>query len=174
MIEYEVEEPKDVEINIEGRIVTVKGKLGELKREFDFDSIKYEKKDGEIIFKKDSKLKKDKALVGAVAAHIKNMVRGVAKGYTYRMKIVYAHFPINVGVEGNKVIIKNFGGEKTPRYAYMRENVKVDVKGQDITITGMNREEVGQTAASIESATKIRGKDTRVFQDGIYITSKDD
>jgi len=90
------------------------------------------------------------------------------------MKVVYAHFPINVSVEGKLVVIKNFAGEKTPRHAHIFGDVKVDVKGQDIVLKGLDREEVGQTAANIETATKIRRKDIRVFQDGVYITSKDD
>jgi large subunit ribosomal protein L6 len=174
MIEYEVEIPKDVEVKIEGNHATVKGRLGELKWKFDLHQTTYENKDGKIIFKKDSKRKMDKAIVGSIASHIRNMIKGVTKGYEYKMKIVYAHFPINVSVDGKRVVIKNFAGEKTPRYANIYGDVKVDVKGQDITLKGLDREEVGQSAANIEKATKIRKKDLRVFQDGIYITNKDD
>jgi large subunit ribosomal protein L6 len=174
MIEYDVTVPKDVDVKIEGNHVIVKGKLGELKWEFNMHRVTSEKKDDVIVFRKESKRKADKALVGAIAAHVRNMIRGVTKGYDYKMKVVYAHFPINVSVEGKRVVIKNFVGEKTPRFADIYGDVKVDVKGQDITIKGIDREEVGQTAANIESRTKIRKKDARVFQDGIYITSKDE
>jgi large subunit ribosomal protein L6 len=174
MIEYEVEIPKDVEVKIEGNYAIVNGKLGELKWKFDLHQTKHEIKDGVLVLKKDSKRKVDKAIVGSIASHIKNMIRGVTRGYEYKMKILYAHFPINASVEGKRVVIKNFAGEKTPRYAEIYGNVKVDIKGQDIVLKGNDREEVGQTAANIESATKIRKKDVRVFQDGIYITSKDD
>jgi len=174
MIEYEVEIPKDVEVKIEGNHVIVKGRLGELKWKFDLHQTTYEKQGDRLIFRKDSKRKADKAIVGSIVSHIKNMIRGVTKGYEYKMKVVYAHFPINVSVEGKLVIIKNFAGEKTPRHAHIFGNVNVDVKGQDIVLKGLDREEVGQTAANIETATKIRKKDIRVFQDGVYITSKDD
>lgn len=174
MIEYEVEIPKDVEVKIGGNHAIVKGKLGELKWKFDLHQMTYEKQGDRLIFRKDSKRKVDKAIVGAIASHIKNMIRGVTKGYEYKMKVVYAHFPINVSVEGKRVVIKNFAGEKTPRYANIFGDVKVDIKGQDIVLKGLDREEVGQTAANIETATKIRKKDVRVFQDGVYITSKDD
>ena len=174
MIEYEVEIPKDVEVKIEGNYAIVKGKLGELKWKFNLHQTTYEMKDGLLVLRKDSKRKADKAIVGSIASHVRNMIRGVTKGYEYKMKILYAHFPINASVEGKRVVIKNFAGEKTPRYAEVHGEVKVDIKGQDIVLKGLDREEVGQTAANIESATKVRKKDIRVFQDGIYITSKDD
>jgi len=172
MIEYEVEIPKDVEVKIEGRLATVKGKLGELRNTFDFDSVKHERRGDKIILEQVSKRKGDRSLVGAIAAHLKNMIKGVTNGYEYRMKIVYAHFPINVSMEGNRFVIKNFAGEKTPRYAEVHGNAKVEIRGQEIIVTAVNKEDAGQTAANIERATKIRGKDLRVFQDGIYITSK--
>lgn len=174
MIEYEVQIPKGVEVKVEGKTVIVKGKLGELRENFDLDSVTHENRGETIIFRKDSKRKKDKAIVGSIAAHIKNMIRGVSEGFTYKMKIVYAHFPINASVEGKRFVIKNFAGEKTPRYADIHGNVKIEIKGQDVTITGIRREDVGQTAANIENATRVKGKDARVFQDGIYITSKGD
>jgi large subunit ribosomal protein L6 len=174
MIEYEVEIPKDVEVKIAGDYAIVKGKLGELKWKFNLHQTTYEIKEGLLVLRKDSKRKADKAIVGSIASHVRNMIRGVTKGYEYKMKILYAHFPINASVEGRRVVIKNFAGEKKPRYAELHGDVKVDIKGQDIVLKGLDREEVGQTAANIEMATKIRKKDIRVFQDGIYITSKDD
>lgn len=174
MIEFAVQVPKDVEVRIEKDTVTVRGKLGEIKESFNLHGITHESREGEIILRKDSKRKVDKAAVGAIAAHIKNMIRGVTKGYEYRMKIVYAHFPINVSVEGKRVVIKNFAGEKTPRYAEVLGDVKVEVKGQELVVKGIKREEVGQTAANVENATKVKRKDARVFQDGIYIVSKDE
>jgi len=174
MIEYEVTVPKDVDVKIEDNYVTVKGKLGELKWKFDMHRVANERKGDVIIFKKESKRKSDKALVGAIAAHINNMTRGVTTGYEYKMKIVYAHFPINASVEGKQIVIKNFAGEKTPRHAKIYGDVKVDIRGQDVTIKGIDREEVGQTAANIESTARVKKKDARVFQDGIYITSKDE
>jgi large subunit ribosomal protein L6 len=174
MIEYEVEIPKDVEVKIEGNYAIVKGKLGELKWKFNLHQTTYEMKDGLLVLRKDSKRKADKAIVGSIASHVRNMIKGVTRGYEYKMKILYAHFPINASVEGKRVVIKNFAGEKKPRYAEFHGDVKVEIKGQDIVLTGLDREEVGQTAANIELATKIRKKDIRVFQDGIYITSKGD
>ncbi len=116
--------------------------------------------------------KKEKALVGTFASHIRNLIRGVSEGFTYTMKLVYAHFPVKVSVRGNQVLIENFLGERHPRRARVRGNVRVEVKGDTLYVTGANLEDVSQTAANIEQATRIKNKDPRVFQDGIYIVSK--
>ncbi|MEM2816736.1 MAG: 50S ribosomal protein L6, partial [Candidatus Bathyarchaeia archaeon] len=102
-------------------------------------------------------------------AHINNMIIGVRKGFTYKLKIVFSHFPISVKVQGKTVIIENFTGERNPRRAKIIGDVKVKVAGDDILIQGINIEDVSQTAANIEQATKIRKKDPRVFLDGIYV-----
>jgi len=111
-------------------------------------------------------------MLGTIRSHITNMIKGVNEGFTYHMKIVYAHFPMTVKVAGNKVIIENFLGERYPRNAKIVGSSKVKVKGDQVTITGIDKEDVGQTMANLEQATKIKGRDPRVFQDGIYLTSK--
>ncbi|RLI07546.1 50S ribosomal protein L6, partial [Candidatus Bathyarchaeota archaeon] len=102
----------------------------------------------------------------------RNMITGVMRGFTYKMKIVFTHFPIQVSVEGDKVVIRNFLGEKAPRVAKIMPGVVVEVQKEDVLVKGIDIEAVGQTAANIEQATKIKGKDNRVFLDGIYIYEK--
>jgi large subunit ribosomal protein L6 len=116
--------------------------------------------------------KREKALVGTYGAHIRNMLVGATKGFEYKMKIVYAHFPIKTSIKGDIFVIENFLGEKFPRKTRILGATKVQVKGDQVVLTGPNVEDVGQTAANIERATKIKGFDPRVFQDGIYITEK--
>jgi large subunit ribosomal protein L6 len=91
------------------------------------------------------------------------------------MKIVFAHFPMAVKVQDKEktVTIENFIGERHPRSSKIVGDAKVQVKGDEVIITGVNKEDVGQTMANLEQATKIRGKDPRVFQDGIYLTSRE-
>ena len=88
------------------------------------------------------------------------------------MKIVYSHFPMRVNVKDRNVVIENFLGERHPRFADIRGDTEVSVKGDTVTLKGINKEDVSQTAANIEKAAVIRGYDPRVFQDGIYITFK--
>ena len=172
MVRYELEVPKDVEVKISKNEVKVKGPLGELKREFKLNGVKVEQTEGKIVIEREEARKKQKAYLGSIRAHIKNMIKGVREGHTYQLKIVYKHFPINVAIEGNKLAIKNFVGEKTPRYAKLLDGVKVDIKNNIIELKGMDIEKVGQTAANIEQKTRIRGLDVRIFQDGIYIIKK--
>ena len=100
------------------------------------------------------------------------MNKGVTKGFEYKMKTVFSHFPIKTSVEGNEFIIQNFLGERSARRAKILEGVNVEAKGEDITVQGIDKEKVGQTVANIERATKVKKRDIRVFQDGIYRISK--
>jgi large subunit ribosomal protein L6 len=100
------------------------------------------------------------------------MVTGVTKGYTYKVKVVYAHFPISVKTKGDEILVENFVGERSPRVAKIVRACKVSVEGDDVVIKGVSVEDVGQTAANLEQATKIKRKDQRVFLDGLYIYEK--
>jgi len=164
--------PEGIEVNIDKNSVRVKGKNGELKRSFD-PSIKIKKDNDEIILLSETERRKQKALTGTIAAHINNMFHGVSDKITYKSKIVYSHFPMTVKVQGNVIIIDNFLGEKHPRKAKINEGVDVKISGQEVTVTGIDKEKVSQTAANLEQATKIKNRDPRVFQDGIYIVVKD-
>jgi len=168
----EIELPKGVQVALEGGTVKIKGPKGEVSRKLSHPRICVEAKGDKIIISCDMPRMKDKALAGTFGAHIRNMVEGVTTGFEYRMKIVYAHFPIKASVKGDSFIIENFLGEKHPRKARILGATKVTVKGDQVVLAGPDVEAVGQTAANIETATKIKGYDPRVFQDGIYITEK--
>ena len=176
-MEKKVKIPENVEIKVEGLKVKVKGPKGELERDFtsplfrNYIEIKIEEEN--VIVKSSIDRRKIKAMVGTIAAHIRNMIKGVTQGYKYKLKAVYVHFPITVEVKGDKVIIKNFLGEKVPRTAKIIGNVNVKVNGQEIIVEGINKEEVGQTAANIEQATRVTHLDRRIFQDGIFLVSKE-
>ena len=90
------------------------------------------------------------------------------------MEVYYAHFPMQVTVEGDEVVIENFLGEKAPRRTELRGDTEVTVDGEELTVAGPSIEDVGQTAADIEQLTRVTDKDTRVFQDGVYITNTPD
>jgi large subunit ribosomal protein L6 len=164
--------PEGVEATETHAIVTVKGEKGTLTREFSHPKIKVSIKDNTITVLCKNARRKQKALAGTFIAHLNNMIRGVTQGFTYTMKTVYSHFPIKTMVDGDQFIIENFLGERSPRKALILEGVSVQAKGEHITITGIDKEKVGQTVANIERATKVKKRDIRVFQDGVYRTSK--
>jgi len=176
-VERLVEVPENVEVSIEGDTakgytITVKGPLGENTRFLKFRGVYIEKSNGHIRVYAEDEKSRLKAMVGTFAAHINNLIRGVTEGFEYKLKVVYAHFPIKVRVEGDEVVIENFLGEKYPRRAKIVGRAKVEIRGQEIIVKGIDKEECGQTAANLEQATKIRRLDPRVFQDGIYIVEK--
>lgn len=116
--------------------------------------------------------KKDLATFGTASSIVANMVNGVTFGYTYKMKVAFAHFPVTVTVKGDSVKIENFYGERVTRSGRIVGNSKVKVSGDDVIVTGVDKEHVGQTAANLEQATKVKRKDQRVFLDGIYLYEK--
>ncbi len=173
MYAKELKIPQEVTVTVDNKKVEVSGEKGSLEKSFALREIKIEKIENKIKVSSESDRRKVKSLVGTVLAHIRNMITGVTKGYTYRLKVVFSHFPVTVKVEGDKVLIQNFLGERKPRVAKVTGNAKVEVKGQDIAVTGIDLDDVGTTAGSIEQATRIVGYDRRRFPDGIFLTGKE-
>ncbi|GAB4310398.1 MAG: 50S ribosomal protein L6 [Methanobacteriaceae archaeon] len=171
ILREEIHVPDDVDVTINNQ-VKVKGPKGELTRKFTSKNIKIKLENQNVILEAQFPKKKDKAMLGTTKSHIANMIHGVTKGFTYKMKIVYAHFPMTVKATGNKVTIDNFLGERYPRTAKIVGDAKVQIKGDEVLVTGINKEDVGQTMANLEQATKIKGRDPRVFQDGIYLVDR--
>ncbi len=164
--------PDDVEISIEERKVTVKGQKGTLTRDFSHAPISIKLEGKTIRVWAEWPRKKEAALVGTICSHIENMITGVRKGFTCKLKIVFSHFPISVKVENETIFIENFTGERSPRRVKVMGDVQVKVQSEDIIVQGINLEDVTQTAASIEQGTKVKRKDPRVFLDGIYVNEK--
>jgi len=165
--------PEGVNVTITGSTLKVKGKSGELSRDFASQLVVLKKEGADILVVSESTRKKTRALVGTFGAHIRNMMRGVQEPYEYKLKVCYSHFPIKIKVQGDRVIIENFLGERTPRKARILGGAtKVKASGEEVVVTGPDLEAVSQTAANMEQACIIRNFDPRVFQDGIYITQK--
>jgi len=172
LLKDEIQIPEKVHVTIQDGVVTVKGPQGEVSKKLKHPKVKLEVKGKNVVVTSEFPRKAEKALVGTYGAHVRNMLRGVADGFEYKMKVVYAHFPVKTSVKGDTFVIDNFLGEKHPRKAKILGATKVDVKGDQVSLKGPNVEDVGQTAANIERATKIKGFDPRIFQDGIYIIEK--
>ncbi len=168
----EIEIPSGVEVEIDGNVIKVRGKEGESSRMFKTGSLEFVKKDGKVSIGSKNSTKKEKKMMNTIAAHVNNMVHGVQEKFEYELKSVFSHFPVTIEVKGREISIKNFLGEKTPRKAVLPENVEVEINGNMIKVKSVDKELAGQAAAKLETATKIRSRDRRVFQDGIFMTKK--
>ena len=169
-----VQVPDGVTINLEGKKVTVKGAKGTLKRDFSFIPISINADGNTVRVWAEWPRKKEAALIGTIHSHIQNMISGVQKGFTYKIKIVFSHFPISVKVQGQTVLIENLTGERRARKAKILGDVKVKVEAEDVVIQGLNLEDVSQTAANIEQVTKVKRKDPRIFLDGLYVYERNE
>jgi large subunit ribosomal protein L6 len=161
--------PDDVQLTLEGRKVTVKGAKGTLIRDFSFAPLQMMLEGKNMHIRAEWPRKKEASLVGTVNSHIQNMITGVRKGFTYKVKIVFSHFPISVKLKDKAILIENFTGERSPRKAKILGDVQVKILSEDIHIQGTNLEDVSQTAANIEQATRVKRKDPRIFLDGLYV-----
>lgn len=171
---YNIALPQGVEAEIKGNEITVKGKLGELKRKFDAAVMSAEKKEGNIVLKSPKASKNEKRMINSIRSHVENMVEGVQKKYRYELKICHVHFPITATYDKGKniIAIKNFLGEKKERIANIVAGVDVKVDKDTIVIESPSKEDAGQTATNIEKASKIRNRDRRIYQDGIFMVMK--
>ena len=169
-----IQVPDGVEVSLAGRKVTVKGDKGTLTRDFSYVPISIDTNGKTVRIWADWPRKKEAALVGTIYSHIQNMIVGVQKGFSCKLKIVFSHFPISVKVQDKTVLIENFTGERRARKVKILGDVKVKVQSEDIIVQGVNLEEVSQTAANIEQATKVKRKDPRVFLDGIFVYERNE
>lgn len=174
--ERRVEVPEGVSVEVSGSRVVVKGPKGAVERDFSHAkgiSIEYSPETREVIVYKYFPNSREVALVGTIAAHIKNMIIGVTKGFRYKLKVIFVHYPISVTYKDGKVFISNFLGEKNPRVVEIPQGVNVKISGQDIILEGIDIEKVGVAAERIEQATRVTDKDRRKFMDGIYIYARE-
>ena len=166
--------PTEVSITKQENLITTKGSFGSVQKDFTKMPAIIDLQDNKITIKSRGNRKKDFALVNTLQSVINNMIKGSDVGFTYKLKIVFAHFPISVKIKGKDIFVENFFGERSPRTSKIIGNdTKVTVEGEDIIVKGPNIENVSQTAANLELATRIKNKDSRVFLDGVYIYSKE-
>ena len=164
--------PEGVELIRDAHLINAKGPKGENSRVIFHPKIKIEKNDEFIVLSAKKATKNEKTILNTLKAHIRNLIRGVNEGYEYKLKICSGHFPMNVSVQGNELMIKNFFGEKKPRKTKIPQGVEVKVEGDIIRVEGVDIDAVSQTASKIELTTRRTGFDRRIYQDGIWIIKK--
>lgn len=178
-VETEIELPDDVDASVDHLDLTIEGSTGAVTRRLWYPDVSVAVGDsdsddasGVVRVESDATDAKTLATVGTFESHIRNMIHGVTEGWEYEMEVLYSHFPMQVSVEDDEVVISNFLGEKSSRRTNIHGDTEVQVSDEEITLSGPDIEAVGQTAADIEQLTRVTDKDPRVFQDGVYITQK--
>jgi large subunit ribosomal protein L9e len=163
-----------VTVDYKSRQVRVKGPRGVLSKDFRHVNLEMQKagknKIHLVIWHGG---RKHVACIRTISTHIENMIKGVTKGFEYKMRFVYAHFPINVNVteDGTLVEVRNFLGEKLVRRVKMLDGVKVVQSAatkDELVLSGNDIEKVSQSAATIQQSCAVKNKDIRKFLDGIY------
>lgn len=168
----EIEVPEGVEVTIGNNEVSVSGKEGSIVKKMNFLKMDVKKEGNKIVVGGEKITQTEKKMLFTIISHIRNMIEGVQEKYSYELKICFNHFPITLDISGNEAKIKNFLGEKIPRVAKILEGVEVKVNNDIISLKSVDKELAGQTAANFEAATKVRNRDRRVFQDGLFIITK--
>ncbi len=158
-----IELPQGVSARLQSGVLTLSGKNGASSKIFDARNVTIKIDGNKITLESGSKTH-----LNSANAHIQNLVKGVNEGFTQKMRVIYSHFPIALETKGDMLIIKNFLGEKKPRISRILGKTKIAVAGKEVTVTGPSKEDMGQTIANIRTATKIKNRDSRIFQDGIY------
>ncbi len=172
MTRVAIELSDEVSAEVDHLELTIDGPNGSVTRRLWYPDVTVEVEDNEVVIESDAEDAKTLSTVGTFESHVENMIHGVTDGWEYQMEVFYSHFPMQVRVEDGDVVIENFLGEKAARRTTIHGDTQVDVDEEIVTISGPDKEAVGQTAADIEQLTRVSGKDVRVFQDGVYITQK--
>ncbi len=171
-IDETVQLPSGVSASLTNGIMTVKGPKGEVSRAMKDPLINIAAANNTITFACKKGSKRQKRVINTFTAHANNMIQGVQQPYQYRLKICSGHFPMNVSISGEQLIVKNFLGEKSPRTLKLKKGVSVKVDGDQVVVESSDIELAGGTASDIELLTAKRNRDLRVFQDGIYLIEK--
>ncbi|MBP1448588.1 MAG: 50S ribosomal protein L6 [Thermoproteus sp.] len=183
-VREEVEAPEGVSVAVEkigdfDYRITVKGPLGSISRELKNVPLAISAEGNKVVLEAFNARKREYAIVGAVRGLLKNMYLGVTKGWRYKLKIIYTHFPMLVKIQGSQISIENFLGRKSKISLEIPKGVKVQLQGkEDIIVEGIDRDLVGQFAANLERAVELHGDERPAphgregglgVVDGIYV-----
>ena len=138
--------PAGVEVKLDGTTLTVKGKNGTLTQTFHPDMI-IEVGAGEILVKRPSEQKNHKALHGLTRTLIANMIEGVTNGYKKELEVVGVGY--RVSMAGTKLVLELGYSHKIEME--QPEGIKFEVQDLKITVSGADKQKVGQVAAEVRS-----------------------
>ncbi len=139
-----IEIPKEVKVKIEGQKVKIEGPKGQLEREFR-PEIKIEIKENKIFVSPKIETKKTKAFWGLTRALLANMVKGVTEGFEKKLQIEGLGY--RAQMEGENLVLNV--GFSHPVKISPPKGIKFSVQKNIISVSGIDKELVGQTAAKI-------------------------
>jgi large subunit ribosomal protein L6 len=171
-MELNIKVPENVNLEYKNNTFNVSGPKGKITKKNPVKIVDVLVNGKDITLKSKEDGRKVAAQIYTLSKHIGNMMSGVCKPYIYKMSIIYSHFPMSVAVKDGYFVISNFAGQKKQIKVKIQGDAKIDVKGKEITITSADKDVAGQIAANIENKAKVRSKDRRIFQDGIYMVEK--
>jgi large subunit ribosomal protein L6 len=172
-LSFEIEIPSGISAEVKGDEILIKKDGKEIKRKINsLVNIKVE--DNKIKLDANKITKRERKVIGSARAHIKNMISGLTEPWAYKLQVASVHFPTTASVdkENNEFVLKNFLGEKKDRRIKLIPGVEVKINKDIIELSSPEIERVGQAAANLEKLTKVRNRDRRIFQDGIFIIEK--
>ena len=174
--------PDGVSVKVNAKVIEVEGPRGKLVRDFkhlnlDFQLITDENGKRKLKVEAWFGSRKTSAAIRTALSHVENLITGVTKGYRYKMRFVYAHFPINasIGNSNKSIEIRNFLGEKKVRKVDMLDGVSVvrsEKVKDELILDGNDIELVSRSCALINQKCHVKNKDIRKFLDGIYVSEK--
>ncbi len=169
----EIEIPNGISASVEDKKIVMRKGSEEISRNLS-PKMKIEIKGNKIIVSSERTTRKEKKVFGSIKAHIRNMINGFEKKFKYRLQVASVHFPMTLNHDKNtgELVIKNFLGEKKDRRIKILPGVDVKINKDIIELESSDIEKAGQTATNIEKGTKVRFRDRRVFQDGVFIIEK--
>ncbi len=151
--------PNGVKVAIEGNQITVEGPKGKLSFNFHPDMV-VKVEDNQIKVERPTERAFHKAIHGTTAAIIRNMVKGVTEGFTVVLEVHGLGY--RASVKGNNLELNL--GKSHPDIYPIPKDVKIEVKGNEIHISGADKQRVGQVAAEIRALRKpdpYKGKGIR-------------
>ena len=168
---YPVNIPAGVTVAIEGNVVTVKGKLGELSCSFDDGHIAAKVEDNKVVVTPHSQSLAAHALWGTTRANINTLVKGVSEGFTKNLELVGVGYKAHM--EGTKLVL-SLGFSHDVNFP-APEGIKISCESPtQIKIFGVDKQLVGQVAAEIRKYRKpepYKGKGVKY--EGEYIRRKE-
>ena len=164
--------PDGVTVTIKKQGVTARGQHGEVSRKWKEPDVHAVVEGNKVIISAKNADKRLKRAVATLRAHIRNIIDGVKNNNEYKLKICSSHFPMQVSMEGNTLIVKNYFGEKVPRKITMPKDAQIKIQGDKIAIIGPDVDKVGEAASKMEQVCRITNRDRRIFQDGIFLIER--